>query len=147
MKLDSLYMDWVRRLEDQSHAVPDRRRVGCIIAKDDNVLSFGWNGTPTGFDNQCEEPVLMKDGDVLRLRMRTKPEVSHAELNALGKLAATGVSARGATLYVSLAPCIECAKLVQRACIEEVVYYQDYKNDHGINLLQKRGIRTRKISG
>lgn len=112
-----------------------RQQVGCIIVKDDRVISIGYNGTPSGWDNVCED----RHG-------KTKPEVYHAEENAIGKLAGCTESGKGATAFVTLAPCIECAKLLARAGIKEV-YYNDNsvtsKGD-GIPLLEKSGIAVHR---
>jgi dCMP deaminase len=148
-KYDNLYMDIARRCAEQSHAL--RRKVGCVIVKNENILSFGWNGTPAGFDNACEEPTLkgqtVGSQYIMSLELRTKAEVSHAEMNALAKLAGSTGNAEGATLYCTAGPCIECAKLIQRSGIIEVVYEDDYRTEAGIELLQRRSILTRKYRG
>lgn len=152
-KYDQLYMDIARRVAEQSHAV--RRQVGCVIVKNDNIIAFGWNGMPQGYDNQCEHPVLLPSAEELPdgnphhmyLSMQTNPEVSHAEMNAIGKLAESGASARDSTLYCTAGPCLECAKLIQRTGISEVVYADDYRTQDGLYLLHKRSILTRKIHG
>ena len=112
-----------------SHAT--RNKVGCIIVKDGNILAVGYNGTPAGFDNVCED----SEGN-------SKPEVLHAELNSLAKLAKSTQSSEGATLYCSLSPCINCAKLIIQAGIKLVVYKQRYRELSGIDLLLKAGINV-----
>jgi dCMP deaminase len=145
-KLDQLYMDIAWRCSEESHAEPERRKVGSVLVKAGSIISFGWNGMPSGYDNGCEESVLVNQEGRLVFRTRTKPEVSHAELNMLGKLLESGGSAKDATLYVTLAPCLDCSRLIQRSGIIGVVYAQDYKNDQGLTLLRNRGIEVRKFS-
>jgi dCMP deaminase len=113
-----------------SYAV--RSQVGALIVKDNNVLSYGYNGTPAGFDNQCE----LKDGT-------TKSIVIHAEANAICKLARTGSrGADGSTLYLTHSPCIECAKMIVQSGIVRVVYLEEYRKNEGLLLLQEAGIDT-----
>lgn len=147
---DLMYMAFARTVAERSQAV--RRKVGCVIVNGD-ALVFGWNGMPQGFDNACEHAVLSGSnkgdgsGYIMHLEMKTNPEVSHAEMNAIGKLAESTISAKGAVLYCTAGPCLECAKLIQRTGIVEVVYADDYRTEEGLYLLQHRGILTRKISG
>jgi len=105
-----------------------RAKVGSIIVKDGNIISIGYNGTPKGFDNNCET-----DG-------KTKPEVLHAESNAILKCSRSTYSSQGATLYTTLAPCFDCAKLIIQAGINTVVFRDKYTNDDGLNLLIKAEI-------
>lgn len=107
----------------------ERRRVGALIVKDKSIISDGYNGTPSGFENLCED----EEG-------HTKPYVLHAEANAITKVAKSGNSSDGATLYVTASPCIECAKLIIQAGIRRVVYSEMYRYSDGIELLQKAGI-------
>jgi dCMP deaminase len=131
-KLDLLYMDIAERCSEESHGI--RSKVGCIIVQGDNIVSHGWNGTPSGMDNGCE--IIHEDGS-----MTTKPEVLHAESNALMKLAANSqASTAGATLYVTLSPCPECAKLIKQAKINRVVYRYPYRIPSGIDLLRQLGV-------
>ena len=121
-----------------------RLQVGCVIVKDDNIISFGWNGTPPGWDNNCEDEVCNgHDGDSV---LKTKPEVIHAEANALMKLCRTHSSSYGASLFLTHAPCVECAKLISSAGIDQVFYQQQYRNQDGINLLIKSNISVTEIS-
>jgi dCMP deaminase len=138
-------MSWAFSAAERSHAL--RRKVGCVIVQNDSVISYGYNGTPAGLDNACEQSVLVRENDQLVFRLKTKPLVSHAEMNAIGKLAESGMSARGATLYCTDSPCLECAKLIQRTGIIEMVYTYTYSNTEGIQLLQDRGIIIRRIDG
>ncbi len=109
-----------------------RKQVGCLVVKDGRVISDGYNGTPHGFDNDCEFET--------RFGYETKPEVLHAESNALTKLAKSTQSSEGATVYVTLSPCFDCAKLMIQSGIERVVYSEKYRYTDGIELLEKAGI-------
>ena len=110
-----------------------RRQVGALLVKDRMIISDGYNGTPSGFENECEE-----DGV-------TKPYVLHAEANAISKVAKSGNSSEGATLYVTASPCMECSKLIIQAGIKRVVYSDDYRLDDGIKLLKRAGIEVEKV--
>ena len=107
----------------------ERRRVGALLVKDHMIISDGYNGTPSGFENICED-----DAGV------TKPYVLHAEANAITKVAASSNNSRGSTIYVTASPCIECAKLIIQAGILRVVYSDEYHTDEGIQLLRRAGI-------
>ena len=106
-----------------------RRKVGALIVKDKMIISDGYNGTPSGFENVCED-----ENNV------TKPYVLHAEANAITKIARSNNSSDGATLYVTASPCIECAKLIIQARIKRVVYSEKYRLEDGIDLLRRAGI-------
>ena len=108
-----------------------RRKVGALVVKDKMIISDGYNGTPSGFENKCED-----DDNV------TLPYVLHAEANAITKLARSSNNSEGATLYVTASPCIECSKLIIQAGIRRVVYGESYRLDDGINLLKKAGIEV-----
>lgn len=108
-----------------------RRRVGALIVKDKMIISDGYNGTPAGFENICED-----ENNV------TKPYVLHAEANAITKVAASSNSSKGATIYVTAAPCIECSKLIIQSGIERVVYSEKYRVEDGCNLLERAGIQV-----
>lgn len=125
--LDKRYMRMTRIWAENSYCV--RRKVGAIIVKDSTIISDGYNGTPSGFENVCE------DGDGI-----TKPYVLHAEANAITKIARSCNSSDGATLYVTASPCIECAKLIVQAGIKRVVYAEKYRLTDGIELLERAGI-------
>jgi len=109
----------------------ERRKVGALIVKDKMIISDGYNGTPSGFENVCED----EEG-------KTKPYVLHAEANAITKVARSFNSSEGATLYVTASPCIECAKLIIQAGIKRVVYSDHYRLDDGIKLLERANINT-----
>jgi dCMP deaminase len=132
---DILYMNIAERIAKMSHAV--RNKVGCVIVKDHNIISYGFNGMPTGFDNICE---IEKNGV-----LETKIEVLHAESNAISKLAKTGLSSKDATVYVTLSPCIECSKLLIQSGINQVFYKEQYRNTDGLQLLKKAGIKVIKL--
>ena len=108
-----------------------RRKVGALIVKDKMIISDGYNGTPPGFENICED-----DNNT------TKPYVLHAEANAITKIARSNNSSDGATMYVTAAPCIECAKLIIQAGIKRVVYSESYRLDDGIQLLKRANIEV-----
>ena len=111
-----------------------RRKVGALIVKDKMIISDGYNGTPSGFENICED-----ENNI------TKPYVLHAEANAITKIARSGNNSDGATLYVTDAPCIECAKLIIQAGIRRVIYARAYRLTEGIELLQRAGIEVKLI--
>lgn len=148
---DRMFMDWAWRVSERSHAV--RLQVGCVIEKDDSVISYGWNGMPAGFPNRCEHEVLIPSAEedevgnplYMHLALKTNDEVSHAELNACGKLCASTVSAIGSRMYSTHSPCLNCARLIQRTGIIEVVYDNEFRTDEGIYLLRKRNIVVREI--
>ena len=113
-----------------------RMKVGAVIVKDNRIISIGYNGMPSGWDNNCEDVVGMPDDQTLK----TKKEVLHAESNAITKVAKSTESAEGAVLYTTCAPCIDCAKLIHQAGIKRVVYGHNYKSEEGLTFLDKCGI-------
>ena len=115
----------------------ERKKVGCLIVKDTKIISEGYNGTPTGFDNACEYYSHVDE-------MYTKPEVLHAESNAITKLARSTNSSSDSTLYVTLAPCFDCSKLIIQAGVKRLVYKDTYRKD-GLSLLNKAGIDISQI--
>lgn len=121
-------------------------QVGCVIVKDNRILSVGYNGTPSGWDNDCEEVIKWPNGDIKFLT--TKPEVLHAEANALMKLCQSTESSKGATLFVTHTPCIECAKLIYQAGISQVYYINQYDATKGCGqeFLEKAGIECQIVS-
>lgn len=127
-QLDARYMRMARIWAENSYC--KRRKVGALIVKDKNIISDGYNGTPSGFKNICEE-----DGVTI-------PYVLHAEANAITKIAKSHNSSDGATLYVTASPCIECAKLIIQSGIKRVVYDEEYRLTDGIDLLKKAGIEV-----
>ena len=129
-QLDIRYMRMARIWSENSYCV--RRKVGALIVKDKMIISDGYNGTPSGFENICEDEATGK----------TKPYVLHAEANAITKVAKSSNSSEGATLYVTASPCIECAKLIIQSGIRRVVYCDAYHSDDGIQLLGRVGIEV-----
>ncbi len=123
-KLDKRYIRMANIWAENSYC--DRRKVGALIVKDKMIISDGYNGTPSGFENICEDENGL-----------TKPYVLHAEANAITKIARSNNSSNGATMYVTASPCIECAKLIIQAGIKRVVYSQKYRLEDGINLLKR----------
>ena len=134
--LDKTYMNMAGELAKLSHA--QRRKVGCLIVKDTHIIAEGINGTPRGFDNSCEYTDHVD-------HYYTKPEVLHAESNAITKLARSTNSSQGATLYVTCSPCFDCAKLIIQSGIERVVYNEEYTKTDGLSLLRKAGIDISQI--
>jgi dCMP deaminase len=128
LKYDRAYLKMAYEWGKLSHC--KRKQVGALIVKDRMIISDGFNGTPTGFDNCCED----KDGI-------TKWEVLHAEANAILKVAASTQSTHGATLYITLSPCIQCSKLIYQAGINRVVFANKYKDTSGIDFLEKAGVK------
>ncbi len=111
-----------------------RKQVGALLVKDKMIISDGFNGTPSGFENVCED-----DKD------RTKWYVLHAEANAISKVASSTQNSRGSTLYVTLSPCKECSKLIHQAGIKRVVYYEEYSDTVGVDFLRKAGVEVEQI--
>ncbi len=151
-----------------SHA--RRLHVGAIVVKDDRIISIGYNGMPAGWDNNCEDyewcsaggwlspeeieegwpyegSYLDEAGNMIigRYRLKTKPEVLHAETNAIAKLAKSTESGNGATLFVTHSPCLDCAKLIYQTGINSVFYRNSYRSDDGIKFLEKSGIIVEKL--
>ncbi len=126
-KFDQRYLEMAQVWAKNSYC--KRRQVGALIVKDRMIISDGYNGTPSGFENICED-----ENGV------TKPYVLHAEANAITKVAQSGNSSKGATLYVTASPCMECSKLIIQAGIKRVVYRDQYRLRDGIDLLEKAGI-------
>ena len=122
-----------------------RLKVGCVIVRDNRILSVGYNGTPSGWDNECENVIKWPNGDIKFLT--TKPEVLHAEANALMKLCQSTESSQSATLFVTHTPCIECAKLIYQAGISKVYYINDYDATKGCgkDFLEKAGIEVCQV--
>ena len=130
-KFDHSYLEMAEIWAQNSYC--KRRKVGARLVKDRMIISDGYNGTPSGFENICEE-----DGV-------TKPYVLHAEANAITKVAKSGNSSEGATLYVTASPCLECAKLIIQSGIKRVVYRDEYRITDGIDLLRRAGIEVEKV--
>ena len=130
-KFDHRYIEMAEIWAKNSYC--KRRQVGALIVKDKMIISDGYNGTPSGFENICEE-----DGV-------TKPYVLHAEANAITKVAKSGNSSEGATLYVTASPCLECSKLIIQSGIKRVVYRDEYRLTDGIDLLRRAGIEVERV--
>lgn len=124
-----------------------RLQVGCVIVKEDNIISFGWNGTPPGWDNNCEDPVhdFNDDGKIDVVDLKTRPEVIHAEANALIKLAKSSMSSEGSTIFLTHAPCVECAKLIATSRVDKIFYRAQYRNQDGVEFLEKSKISISQI--
>jgi dCMP deaminase len=131
--LDRRYMRMAAIWAESSYC--KRRQVGALIVKDQMIISDGYNGTPSGFENICEDENGL-----------TKPYVLHAEANAITKIARSGNNSEGATMYVTASPCIECAKLIIQAGIRRVVYSETYRIDDGLELLRRAGVEVDYIN-
>lgn len=154
-KFIDLYMDWAKRLSELSHA--RRLQVGAVIVKDDTVISYGYNGMPAEWNNDCEYRVYANewtidnnewqytDADGKPYNLKTKPEVLHAESNAISKLARSANSGAGADIFITHSPCLECSKLIYQSGISRVFYSQDYRDSSGIDFLLRSGIPVEKI--
>lgn len=140
-KIDYAHMKAAEGYSELSYA--KRLKVGAIITKDDRVISIGYNGTPAGWDNNCEDEIRYPDTEGITLK--TKPEVLHAEANAIGKLARSSESGINATMYLTHSPCFDCAKLIHVAGINKVFYRTEYRNTDGIEFLNKCNIEVEKI--
>ncbi|MFO7657732.1 MAG: dCMP deaminase family protein [Bacteroidales bacterium] len=126
-QFDRRYLEMAQIWAENSYC--ERRKVGALIVKDKMIISDGYNGTPAGFENICED-----END------KTKPYVLHAEANAITKVAKSNNSSEGATLYITSSPCLECAKLIIQSGIIRVVYSEQYRTQDGIELLKRAGI-------
>ena len=134
-----------------------RLHVGAIVVKDDRIISIGYNGMPSGWDNNCEDKFYCDDGDYkeqlfpkdanqwMSYKLVTKPEVLHAETNAIAKLAKSTESGIGADMFITHAPCLDCAKLVYQSGINSVYYRNAYRNESGIEFLEKAGVKVERI--
>ncbi len=133
LALDRRYLRMSRIWAENSYC--RRRKVGAILVKDGMIISDGFNGTPAGFENVCEDEAGI-----------TKPYVLHAEANAITKVARSNNSSQGATLYVTASPCLECSKLIIQAGIRRVVYNEEYRLADGIDLLCRAGVEVVHIA-
>ena len=131
--LDQRYLRMARIWSENSYCV--RRQVGALVVKDKMVISDGYNGTPSGFENVCEDEHNV-----------TKPYVLHAEANAITKMARSSNNSEGSTLYVTASPCLECSKLIIQAGIKRVVYGEDYRLSDGLDLLRRANIEVKHIN-
>ena len=138
LEIDRTYLRMAHEWATLSRAI--RKKVGCLIVKDGTIIADGFNGTPTGFNNSCETIGPYETG-----KLETKPEVLHAESNAITKLAKSTQSSVGSTMYITISPCIDCAKLIIQSGIVRVVYSAVYKSKSGVDLLEKASIITEEI--
>jgi dCMP deaminase len=133
-----------------------RLHVGCVVVKDNTIIGIGYNGMPSGWDNNCEDKIYCDDGDWreqtdklhdewVTYKLKTKPEVLHAETNALAKIARSTNSSDGASMFITHAPCLDCAKLVYQSGIKSVYYRNSYKNTDGIDFLNKCNVEVTMI--
>jgi len=139
-KFIDAYMDVAERFSQLSHA--KRLQVGAIVVKDDRIISIGYNGMPSGWDNECEVIIEVNE---LEVETRSKPEVLHAESNAIAKLASSHESGKNATLLCTHSPCIDCAKLIYQSGIDTVYYKHNYRSTDGIEFLNKSGVKTKQV--
>jgi dCMP deaminase len=146
---DERYLRMAFIWSENSYAI--RRKVGCLIVKNNSIISDGYNGTPSGFENVCERLAGMrvdstleelKEANLKGIELVTKPYVLHAEANAITKLSKSNQSSEGATAYITDAPCIECSKLIIQAGIKRVVYAREYRVTEGIDLLKRAGVQV-----
>ena len=166
-QLKKAYIDVAKRFGELSHA--RRRKVGAIVVKDDRIISIGYNGMPAGWDNDCEDKIWLDAEDAKNFRqttidemypytewnedaeeeyrygLKTKPEVLHAESNAIAKLAKSNESGLGSDLFVTLSPCLDCAKLIYQSGIRRVYFNDHYRDDAGIEFLRKSGVEVEKL--
>jgi len=122
-RLDQVYLNIAKEVSSLSHC--ERSKVGAVLVKDGNIIAFGYNGTPSGMNNCCER------------NDATVPEVIHAEMNAILKAARSGYAVGGAELYLTLSPCVDCAKLILQSGIKRVLYLQEYRKTDGVDFLKK----------
>lgn len=153
-RLDSVFINIAKEVATLSHCV--RSKVGAVLVKDGNIISFGYNGTPSGIDNCCEVRSYMdaesaaymnpewieltwplKDEDGHRYKLQTKSTVIHAESNAILKAAKSGYAVEGSTLYLTLSPCLDCCKLVLQSGVTRVLYLNNYRNLEGVEFLKQ----------
>ena len=150
------YMKTAKLFAEHSSAV--RKKVGAVVVKNDRIISIGYNGMPSGWNNNCEDKIYCDDGDYSeqqlpktsnlpwkKYKLKTKPEVLHAESNAIAKLAKSTESGDGASMFITCSPCIDCAKMIYQSGIKEVFYGEEYRNNDGIDFLNKCGLSVRKL--
>ena len=145
-KFIDAYMDVAERFAELSSA--RRLHVGAIVVKDDRIISIGYNGMPSGWDNDCELEIYEDNGDDEPVTiLKSKSEVLHAETNAIAKLAKSNESGMGATMFITHAPCLDCAKLIYQSGISSVLYRNSYRDTGGITFLEKSGITVEQVKG
>jgi dCMP deaminase len=144
------FMDVAERTSQLSHAI--RLKVGAIIVKDSRIISIGYNGMPANWDNNCEEVVDVDPSDIrynynhFTKELKTRPEVLHAETNAISKLARSTEAGDNSTLFCTHAPCIDCAKLIYQSGINSVYYRDTYRDDSGLKFLEKSGVNVSRYA-
>jgi dCMP deaminase len=126
-----------------SHA--RRLHVGAIVVKDDRIISIGYNGMPAGWDNNCENEITIEVEDDYETILKSKPEVLHAETNAIAKLAKSTESGANATMFITHSPCLDCAKLIFQSGISSVFYRESYRSEDGIQFLTKSGVIVEQV--
>lgn len=131
-KIKKFYIETLKNIEKLSYA--KRNKVGCLIIKGNNIVAFGYNGTPPGFDNCCEID-----------ETTSKPEVIHAEVNAIAKCAREGISTNGASMFISVSPCFDCSKLILQSGIKEVYYLREYRIKESLELLRRSNIKVEQL--
>jgi dCMP deaminase len=141
-KVDVTYIKMAQTWAELSHAT--RKKVVALIVKNNTIIADGYNGTPSGFENECEEAINNEDGSFKEYK--TKWYVLHAESNALAKVAKSTQSCDGATLYITYSPCTECSKLILQSGIKKVVYLEEYRDIAGLDFLRRAGIEIKKVS-
>ena len=134
------FMDTAERFAELSSA--KRLHVGAVVVKDDRIISIGYNGMPSGWDNICEEEFVNEVGDPV---LKSRPEVLHAETNAIAKLAKSNESGLGATMFITHAPCLDCAKLIYQSGISSVLYRNSYRDTAGIDFLKKCNVEIEQL--
>lgn len=120
-----------------------RLHVGCVIVKNDTIIGIGYNGMPTGWDNNCEEEISWPTGEIQFLK--SKPEVLHAETNAIAKVARSTNSSDGAAMFITHAPCLNCAKLIHQSGIKSVFYKTEYRDTNGVDFLKKCNVEVKNV--
>lgn len=139
-KFKNAYMKTAETFAELSHA--RRLHVGAIVVKDDRIISIGYNGMPAGWNNDCEDIIQHSDDTT---SLKTKPEVLHAETNAISKLAKSTESGEGAAMFITHSPCLDCAKLIYQSGINRVYYRNAYRSEDGIEFLKKSGVTVEKL--
>ena len=150
-KFKRAYMQTAQTFAELSHA--RRLKVGAIVVKDDRIISIGYNGTPAGWTNNCEDEIFETTTEEInnttvtttRKILKTKPEVLHAESNAIAKLARSIESGLGAAIFITHSPCLECAKLIYQSGIRQVYYQEKFRDDLGLEFLQASGVDVEQL--
>lgn len=142
-KLKLAYMKTAETFAELSHA--RRLHVGAIVVKDDRIISIGYNGMPAGWENNCEDEVIVERDEKFVKTLKTKPEVLHAETNAIAKLARSNESGLNGDLFVTHSPCLDCAKLIYQAGIKRVFFGTQYRDDAGVDFLKASGVIVEQI--